>query len=35
MRVVPDRGVDEGWTTRLDLPPAPELKIELDVYDGK
>lgn len=33
LRVVPDRGTDEGWTVRLQLPRQPKIMLELDVYD--
>ncbi len=32
LRVVPDRGVDDGWTVRLQLPKSPKLSLELDVF---
>jgi hypothetical protein len=35
LRVVPDRSVDDGWTTRLDLPRAAVVQLELDVYAKK
>lgn len=35
LRVVPDRSVDDGWTTRLDLPREAVMQLELDVYDKK
>jgi hypothetical protein len=35
IRVVPDRSVDDGWTTRLDLPKAALMQLELDVYEKK
>ena len=34
LRVVPDRGVDNGWTVRVQLPKQPKIYLELDVYDG-
>lgn len=35
LRVVPDRGVDDGYITRLDLPAAARMQLELEVYDRK
>ncbi len=35
IREVPDRSVDDGWTTRLDLPRAAPVQLELDVYDKR
>src|ERR1019366_2939668 len=35
IRVIPDRSVDDGWTTRLDLPKAALMQLELDVYEKK
>jgi hypothetical protein len=32
LRVVPDRGVDDGWTVRVKLPKQPKVMLELDVY---
>ena len=32
LRVVPDRGVDDGWTVRVQLPKEPKIYLELDVY---
>jgi hypothetical protein len=32
LRVVPDRGVDDGYITRLDLPDAPAITLELEVH---
>jgi hypothetical protein len=35
LRVVPDRGIDDGWTVRIQLPKEPKFTLELDVYaDG-
>jgi hypothetical protein len=35
LRVVPDRGVDDGWTVRIHLPKQPKITLEIDVYsDG-
>jgi hypothetical protein len=32
LRVVPDRGIDDGWTVRVQLPKQPEVVLELEVY---
>jgi hypothetical protein len=32
LRVVPDRGVDEGWTVRIHIPKQPKIQLELDIY---
>lgn len=32
LRVVPNRGVDDGWTVRVQLPKQPKVYLELDVY---
>ena len=32
LRVVPDRGVDDGWTVRIHLPKKPKIVLEIDVY---
>lgn len=32
LRVVPDRGVDDGWTVRVQLPKQPKVYLEVDVY---
>lgn len=32
LRVVPDRGVDDGWTVRVQLPKQPKIYLEVDVY---
>jgi hypothetical protein len=32
LRVVPDRGVDEGWTVRIHIPRQPKIQLELDIY---
>jgi len=34
LRVVPDRSVDEGYITRLDLPGHAVLRLELETYDA-
>ena len=34
LRVVPDRGVDDGWTVRVQLPPQPKIYLEIDAYSG-
>ncbi len=34
VRVVPDRGVDDGWTVRVDLPRDVKPRLELDVSTG-
>jgi hypothetical protein len=35
LRMVPDRGTDEGWTIRRDLSPNDPIYLEVDVYaDG-
>ncbi len=35
LRVVQDRGVDEGYIVRIDLPKGARLQLELEVYEGK
>jgi len=35
IRTVPDRGVDEGYIVRFDMPPKARLQLELDVYEGE
>jgi hypothetical protein len=35
LRVVPDRSVDEGYITRLDLPRDARLQLEIEVLDRK
>ena len=35
VRVVPDRAVDDGYITRIDLPEAARLTLEVDVHDAK
>lgn len=32
LRVVPDRGIDDGWTVRVHLPPSPAIRLELDAF---
>jgi hypothetical protein len=32
LRVVPDRGVDDGWTVRVQLPRQPRIYLEVDTY---
>lgn len=32
IRVVPDRGIDDGWTVRVQLPRQPKVHLEVDVY---
>lgn len=32
LRVVPDRGVDDGWTVCVQLPPAPKILLEIEIY---
>jgi hypothetical protein len=32
LRVVPDRGVDDGWTVRVQFPRQPRMTLEVDVY---
>ncbi|HVW03283.1 MAG TPA: hypothetical protein VHB77_23170, partial [Planctomycetaceae bacterium] len=32
LRVVPDRGVDDGWTVRVNLPKEPQFVLEVDTY---
>jgi hypothetical protein len=32
LRVVPDRGVDDGWTVRVQVPKRPKVVLEIDVY---
>ncbi len=32
LRIVPDRGLDEGWTVRIHLPKQPKVYLELDTY---
>lgn len=33
VRVVPDRGIDDGWTVRIHVPKQPRVVLEVDVYD--
>ncbi len=32
LRVVPDRGVDDGWTVRIHIPKRPKIRLEIDTY---
>lgn len=32
LRVVPDRGVDDGYTVRVNLPKSPKIYLEIDAY---
>ncbi|MFI5379389.1 MAG: hypothetical protein ACHRHE_08830 [Tepidisphaerales bacterium] len=32
LRVVPDRGIDDGWTVRINLPKQPRVYLEIDVF---
>ncbi|MBL7134521.1 MAG: transglutaminase domain-containing protein [Phycisphaerae bacterium] len=32
LRVVPDRGVDDGWTVRIHIPKRPRIALEIDTY---
>ena len=32
LRVVPDRGVDEGWTVRIHIPKQPKIRLEVETY---
>ena len=32
LRMVPDRGTDDGYTIRCDIPAAEEMHLEMDVY---
>jgi len=32
LRVVPDRGVDDGWTVRIHIPKQPKICLEIDTY---
>jgi hypothetical protein len=32
LRVVPDRGIDDGWTVRVQLPKQPKVYLEVDIY---
>jgi hypothetical protein len=32
LRMVPDRGTDEGWTVRCDIPPTEKIFLDLDIY---
>lgn len=32
LRVVPDRGVDDGWTVRVGLPSEPRIVLEIESY---
>ena len=35
LRVVPDRGVDDGWTVRVHLPNPPAVRLEVDTFVDK
>jgi hypothetical protein len=35
LRVVPDRGVDDGWTVAIGLPKEAKVYLEVDVYTGR
>ncbi|MCY3020758.1 MAG: hypothetical protein NTW87_17210 [Planctomycetota bacterium] len=35
LRTVPDRGVDEGYIVRFDMPTGAKVQLELDVYEGE
>ena len=32
LRVVPDRGLDDGWTVRINLPAQPKISLEIETY---
>jgi hypothetical protein len=32
LRVVPDRGVDDGWTVRIHMPRQPKIVLEIETY---
>ena len=32
LRVIPDRAIDDGWTVRVHLPKAPDVRLEIDRY---
>lgn len=32
LRVVPDRGIDDGWTVRIGLPSQPKVVLEIETY---
>ncbi len=32
LRIVPDRGIDDGWTVRCDISPTDKLYLEIDQY---
>lgn len=32
LRVIPDRGVDDGWPVRVQLPQQPKVTLEIDTY---
>jgi hypothetical protein len=34
LRVVPDRGIDDGWTVRVQLPKQPKIVLEVDVFQS-
>ncbi len=33
LRVVPDRGVDDGYTVRVNLPKSPKIYLEIDTFE--
>ena len=33
VRVVPDRGVDDGWTVRVGLPKEAKIVLELETFE--
>ena len=35
LRVVPDRGVDDGWTVRVQLPHKPKIYLEIESYEAR
>lgn len=32
LRLVPDRGIDEGWTVRCEIAPAEPITLDIDLY---
>ena len=32
LRIVPDRGIDDGWTVRCDISPTDKLYLEIEQY---
>jgi len=34
LRVVPDRGIDDGWTVRIQLPKQPRILLEVETYEN-